>query len=120
MIGLCLALGVSLALGALIDRALFDVPEAALPERFGRALMWGLGATGALSMAADAAGLGVSLASVGSLIVLLALLLLRPAVRARARVAGAVYEACMRIPTGVDFGSSAAPSLPIITSHGIS
>jgi hypothetical protein len=68
-----------------VDRALFEVPEAWPSGRIGRALMWGLGTTGATSMALDAAGVRVSPGGVGLALLALALVLLRPALRARTR-----------------------------------
>ncbi|MHC5210086.1 MAG: glycosyltransferase family 39 protein [Planctomycetota bacterium] len=83
MVTLVLCLG----LGALLDRALFDVPDAGAPERVGRALMWGLSAAGALSMAVDAVGLPVSRTAVGLAFAALALVLLRPAWQRRSPAA---------------------------------
>ncbi len=59
MIGLVVALVAAAVLGGLVDRVL-GAPGLDPLERFGRALMFGLGGLGALSMLADSAGLGVS------------------------------------------------------------
>jgi hypothetical protein len=81
MMGMVAALGACLAVGALIDRAVFRVPDACATERLGRALMWGLGTLGVLSMALDAAGMPVRAAALGGLASLVATLALRAALR---------------------------------------
>lgn len=62
-------------LGALVDRALFGAPGRGAIEQGGRALMFGFGAAGAVSMGLDALGLGVRPATVGAALALLAALL---------------------------------------------
>jgi hypothetical protein len=87
--GVLVALLACAVTGAVFDRALLHVPGAGLIERCGRALLFGLGLAGALSMALDAASVPVSRLSLGGTLLVLVLLLLRPALRRRKASAGA-------------------------------
>jgi len=73
--GVVTALLACLAVGALFDRALFRVPGAGGIERFGRALLFGYGLVGALSMALDSAGVAITRLSLGLAVAALVLLL---------------------------------------------
>ncbi len=59
------AIGACLALGHCVDRFVFGLPGAGFVERFGRALILGLGLTGLLSLALDQAHILVGPASLG-------------------------------------------------------
>lgn len=119
MIGVLVAVAVCAALGTLFDRALFRVPGAGGIERFGRALLFGLGLVGALSMALDAVAIPVTRLSVGVTVVVAAALLGRPAMKrsAQSRNAGnALSNASSQPPTqlpgqapGQAAGDEAAP-----------
>lgn len=92
MTALLAALGLALLLGHVLDRALFADPADGAIDRFGRALMLGLGALGSVSLLADAAGLGVTPWSVFGGCALVLLACARPAWRHRVRRAA--------VPTG--------------------
>ena len=71
MIVLAASLLILAVTGWLVERAWFAVPVAGWVERGGRALMFGFGAFGCVSLAVDAAGLGVSRLTVGVPLLLL-------------------------------------------------
>lgn len=79
--GLASALLAALLFGVLLDRALFGDPGRGLIERLGRALMFGLGGLGTISLLLDACGVPVRLENLGIVVGLVALLLAVPAWR---------------------------------------
>ncbi len=87
MTALAVALVVCLLVGVLVDRALLGDPGLGPIERFGRGLALGFGVVGALSMALDVAGVGVSAVSLGVAVLVVVGLLARPAATVPARVA---------------------------------
>jgi hypothetical protein len=74
MTSLLAAVATLLLCGALVDRAWFTGTGHGLPERCGRALLWGLVCVGGLSMLLDSAGLGVQRSTLGPAIAALCVL----------------------------------------------
>ncbi len=70
-----------LLVGVVVDRGLFGDPGLGWIERFGRGLMLGFGVVGSLSLLVDVLGLGVSATSLGGAVLVVLLLLARPAWR---------------------------------------
>jgi hypothetical protein len=87
--GVLVAVLVCAAVGALFDRALFRVPGAGALERAGRALLFGLGLVGSLSMALDAVEIPITRLSLGAAVAALALLLWPGARKRRPAAPGA-------------------------------
>lgn len=83
MSGVLAAVLVCAAVGALFDRALFRVPRAGPVERGGRALLFGLGLVGSLSLLLDSASIPITRLSLGAAVAALALLLLPGALARR-------------------------------------
>ena len=68
MIELALSLVLCALIGQLVDRALFGDPSCGWLERISRALLFGFGTVGSLSMLVDGLGLGVRPWSLGGAI----------------------------------------------------